>query len=80
MTQHDLNLPALYNASEVLFHNLEAGRGSKIAVYWQDQQVTYAELADMANRIGNTLVDSGLAAGARVMMLLLTFSSISSAE
>lgn len=71
MPQHDLNLPAQYNASEVLFHNLEAGRGSNIAIYWQDQQVTYAALAEMASRVGNALADLGIEAGARVMMLLM---------
>jgi len=71
MTQYDLNLPAQYNASEVLFHNLEAGRGNKIAVYWQDQQVTYAALAEMACRLGNALVDLGIDAGTRVMLLLM---------
>ncbi len=71
MTHYDLNLSPQYNASEVLFHNLEAGRGEKTAVYWQDQQVSYTQLADMASRLGNALRDLGLEPGSRVMMLLM---------
>jgi len=71
MSQFELNLPDQYNVSEVLFHNLEAGRGDKVAVYCGDRQVTYAELARTANRVGNGLKDLGLEPGARVMMLLL---------
>ncbi len=71
MPQYELNLPAQYNASEVLFHNLEAGRGDKVAIYWQDQQVTYAALGETACRLGNALRDLGVEAGARIMMLLM---------
>ncbi len=71
IAQYDLNLPARYNTSEVLFHNLEAGRGEKIAIYWQDQQVTYAALAEMACRVGNALADLGIEPRTRVMMLMM---------
>ena len=66
-----LNLPAQYNASEILFHNLEAGRGEKVAIYWEDEQITYASLADTASRIGNAIKALGVEAGARVMMLIM---------
>ena len=66
-----IDLPEQYNASEVLFHNLEAGRGDKIAIYCGDETVTYAQLAETAGRVGNGLKDLGLEAGARVLMLLL---------
>ena len=66
-----LNLPSQYNASEVLFHNLDAGRGDKIAVYWEDKSYSYGAIAEMASRIGNALLDLGLAAGERVLMLLM---------
>ena len=71
MAQYELNLPAQYNASEVLFHNLDAGRGDKVAIYWQDQQVTYSALAETACRLGNAIGDLGVEAGSRVMMLLM---------
>jgi hypothetical protein len=36
MSHFTLELPSQYNASEVLFHNLEAACGDKVAVYWED--------------------------------------------
>lgn len=69
--QIDLNLPEQYNASEILFHNLDAGRSDKIALYYGDQTLTYAQLADQANRIGNFLRDLHIQPGERVMLLLL---------
>jgi len=60
-----------YNASEVLFHNLEAGRGDKIAIYYEDEQHTYAQLCESACRIGNALKNLGVPTGSRVMMLIM---------
>ncbi len=68
---HSINLPEQYNASEILFHNLDAGRGEKVAIYWEDQQITYAALTDTASRIGNAIKDLGVDTGARVMMLIM---------
>ncbi len=47
-----LNLPDSYNVSEVLFHNLEAGRGDKVAIYYGDETATLRgdESGDRANR------------------------------
>lgn len=71
MSGFQLNLPEQYNASEVLFHNLAAGRGEKVAVYCGDDAWTYAQMAEMASRVGNGLKNLGLASGSRVMVLLL---------
>jgi benzoate-CoA ligase family protein len=60
-----------YNASAILDHNLAAGRGNKIAIYYGDQTFTYAQLADLANRTGNALKDLGVEQENRVLMLLL---------
>ncbi len=65
------DIPDRYNASEVLYHNLDAGRADKIAIHCGDQTVTFAQLAETANRVGNGLLDLGLSAGSRLMMLLL---------
>lgn len=67
----DLNLPDQYNASEILFHNLDAGRGDKIAIYFGDQTFTYAQIAEQANRAGNLLRNLGVAPGSRFMMVML---------
>lgn len=71
MSQTTLNFPKLYNASELLFHNIDAGRADKTAIYWQDDEVSYGQLADMASRIGNGLKELGVTPGARVMMLVM---------
>jgi acetyl-CoA synthetase len=59
-----------YNASEILFDNLAAGRGDKIAIYADTGNATYGELCDMACRVGNALTGQGLEPFARILMLL----------
>lgn len=64
------SLPEVYNASDILFRNLQQGRGNKIAVYSASGHSTYAELCRQACRIGNALTALGLTRGDRVMMFL----------
>jgi benzoate-CoA ligase family protein len=64
------SVPERYNCSEILWHNLEAGRGDKVAVLCEDRAMTYAGLCEMAARVGNGLKDFGLARGNRVLCLL----------
>lgn len=59
-----------YNASDLLFHNLAAGRGSKLAVIGEDRALTYQQLCEVASRAGNGLAALGLARGGRVACLL----------
>ena len=63
-------VPEHYNASEILFRNLDAGRGSRTAVLAADLGLTYQELCDLAGRAGNALRACGLRRGDRVVMLL----------
>ena len=39
-----------YNASEILFQNLEAGRADKVAIYTAGGETTYRELCGKAAR------------------------------
>lgn len=71
VAQLEFEISADYNASDVLFHNLKAGRESKVAVHCGDQKVTYAELAESASRVGNGLLEFGLERGDRVLLVLL---------
>jgi benzoate-CoA ligase len=71
MSLLELDLPERYNASDVLFRNLDAGRGDKTAVLCGDSRTSYAELAAAAARVGNGLRELGLPRGARVLLLLL---------
>jgi benzoate-CoA ligase family protein len=63
-------VPERYNASEILFGNLQAGRGEKVAIYTAAGNTSYAELCIKAAKCGNALNSLGLAAGERVLLLL----------
>src|SRR6516225_2859348 len=63
-------IPERYNASEILFHNLEAGRTDKVAVYSVEGSTTYGELCVKAAKAGNALKSLGLAQGDRVLLFL----------
>ncbi|MEQ8344138.1 MAG: benzoate-CoA ligase family protein [Sneathiellaceae bacterium] len=62
--------PARYNASAILFDNLAAGRGDRIAVHAEDGSLSYAALCARACRIGNALLSLGLSRGDRVLLYL----------
>jgi benzoate-CoA ligase family protein len=64
------NIPDHYNASEILFRNLDAGRAGKVAIYSTLGDVTYGELCAEAGRAGNALGSLGLARGERVLLFL----------
>ena len=59
-----------YNASDILFHNLAAGRGDRLAVTGPAGRRTFAELCVDAVRWGNALLSLGLVRGDRVLLFL----------
>ena len=60
-----------YNAARILFDNLTAGRADKAAVLCEDRTFTYAQIANLACRVGNGLAAMGLARGSRVLLVML---------
>lgn len=64
------SVPDNYNASSLLFDNLERGRAEKVAVYSDRGNRTYGELAEDACRFGNGLLALGLGRGDRVLLLM----------
>jgi benzoate-CoA ligase len=65
-------VPDLFNAaSAFLDRNLQEGRGDQPAIYSRNETYTYAQVAEMANRVGNGLLDLGLEMEQRVALLLL---------
>jgi benzoate-CoA ligase family protein len=64
------SVPARYNASEILFHNLEAGRADKVAIYTAAGETSYGELCSQAARVGSALSSLGLAKGERILLFL----------
>jgi benzoate-CoA ligase family protein len=63
-------LPKRYNASEILFQHLAAGRGAHRAVVGPAGERTYAQLCADAARWGNGLLQLGLKRGDRIILML----------
>ncbi len=67
-----ITLPSQFNAaSAFLDSNLARGFGTKTAIYYEGQSYTYAQVVELANRVGNGLLDLGLDLEQRVALLLL---------
>ncbi len=64
------DLPLSYNAAVVLEHNLEA-RADKVALLSPDRELTFQEVSDEANRVGNALTKMGIGFGDVVGILAL---------
>ena len=62
------DLPLYYNAVEILEHNL-AERGDKVALYSADRSLTFREIADEVNQVGNALLGLGVRQGDYVGIL-----------
>jgi benzoate-CoA ligase family protein len=60
-----LNLAAFF-----LDHNLEQGRGEKIAIRFEGRSITYAELSRDSRRLAHTLVALGVEPENRVLLML----------
>ncbi len=63
-------LPERYNAGAILFDNLAAGHGDRVAVTGPAGSRTYAELAADASRFGAGLLSLGATRGERVLLFL----------
>jgi benzoate-CoA ligase family protein len=72
LTVPKIVIPDQFNAATAfLDRNLEEGRGSKTAIYFEGNSYTYAQIAELANRAGNSLLDLGIDLEQRVALLLL---------
>jgi benzoate-CoA ligase family protein len=66
-----ISLPEMLNAAEYFVdRNLQAGRGENIAIECENVRLTYRELHDQVNRVGNGLRKLGLGLEERVLLLL----------
>lgn len=67
-----VSVPEQFNlASAFLDRNVAEGRGAKTAVYYEGQTYSYAQIAELANRVGNGLLDLGIDLEQRVSLMLL---------
>jgi benzoate-CoA ligase family protein len=67
----NVDFPERFNMADYfLYQNLVAGRENKTCLYFQDQTWTYADVARMSNRAGNTLRQLGLKLEERILFVL----------
>ena len=67
----EFSLPERLNlGSYYLDGNLEAGRGDKIALYFQDRTYNFLELWVLTNQVGNVLKQLGVEPEDRVLLIL----------
>src|SRR6266516_5648038 len=72
LTMPKIVVPDQFNtATAFLDRNLQEGRGSKTAIYFEGNAYTYTQVAELANRVGNGLLDLGVDMEQRVALLLL---------
>lgn len=62
--------PKLNAAKELVDTSVERDLGDRIAFYFHDDRVTYAELQRQVNRVGNMFKDLDIAPGDRVLLRL----------
>ncbi len=66
------HLPDVFNvAAWFVDRNVHEGRGGKVAIECGDERVTYAQLLERANRLGNALRNLGARREQRVLLILL---------
>jgi benzoate-CoA ligase family protein len=63
------DLPLYYNAVDILEHNL-AERANKVGLYSTERQMTFQQVSDEVNRIGNALLKLGVRVGEVVGILV----------
>ena len=64
-------LPERFNmVSLLLERHVQQGNGNRIAIYYGDEQISYQQLYELTNRVGNALGDLGVEPEQRVILLL----------
>lgn len=63
-----VEIPDRINASTLLDRNLEAGRGDAVAIHFEDQQITYAELFERTCQVADLLRSLGIGRERRVIL------------
>ena len=62
--------PERYNVATMLDANIDAGRADKVAIYCDDERVSYAQLLANSCRAGNALAELGVGREQRVLMVM----------
>ncbi|WP_217472083.1 acyl-CoA synthetase [Haloterrigena gelatinilytica] len=65
----ELHYPNQINVvDELVDRHVREGRGDNVAIYFEDREITYEELQENVNRMGNALRGLGVEAGDRVVV------------
>ena len=72
ITPNTLRFSAVFNvAVPFIDRHVNEGRGGRVALHYNGEEITYARLAENVNRAGNALLKLGLAPGERLVMAAL---------
>ncbi len=67
----NINLPENINLTTYyLEENVSKGRGEKVAVYYQNERITFNQLIELTNKMGNVLKEFGVGFEDRVLLIL----------
>ncbi|MFQ5521419.1 MAG: benzoate-CoA ligase family protein, partial [Candidatus Methylomirabilia bacterium] len=67
-----IEIPDRLNVADFFVdRNLAEGRSGRVAFFCEDRTVTYGQLQELVNRVGNALLDLGVEMEHRVLLLLL---------
>ncbi|MCL5960596.1 MAG: AMP-binding protein, partial [Chloroflexi bacterium] len=67
----NIEIPDQFNAATAFVDaNVAKGRGNKVAIYYEDQQLTYNDVLRLVNKTGNALKSLGIGVENRVLLLL----------
>jgi benzoate-CoA ligase len=67
-----IEIPDQYNAAvDFMDRHVAEGRGDKLALIAGDRRLTYRQVQDLVNRVGNALLDLGVEMEQRVLILCL---------
>jgi benzoate-CoA ligase len=71
MTFRPPEFPDDFNMADYfLFSNIEAGRGGKAAIHFEEREISYREVADKVMRVARNLVADGLLPEQRVLVCM----------
>lgn len=71
MSDQPPTFPDAFNMADYfVFGNIEAGRGDKVAIIFEDRRITYREVADNVMKVARRLVDDGLLPEQRVLVCM----------
>src|ERR1043166_351515 len=71
MTFQPPTFPDRFNMADYfVFSNIDAGRDGKTAIYFEDQKITYREVADRVMQVARNLVEDGLLPEQRVLVCM----------